>query len=151
MCCLWNDNSFFGGVLNIWFLEYWRWIQYNYSFIRQKSMLYHIWYRIMEYFCRDHQNFGPCRPDGPTGIWQTLTLCFYLFLYFRELELTYRCKDCPGQDIWRPQKRISFMSTSFRPTLPPSLPHYPLQYPNTNKINVRTMYNYLLLVHALGQ
>ena len=62
-------------------------------------------------------------PVGPTGRLkydQTLTLSYYLFLYFRELELTYRCKDCPGHYIWRPRKRISFMSTSFRPTLPPS-------------------------------
>ena len=41
-------------------------------------------------------------PVGPMGRLKfdlTLALSYYLFLYFRELELTYRFKDCPGQDI----------------------------------------------------
>ena len=51
--------------------------------------------------------FDPVGPTGRLKFDQTLTLFYYLFLYFRELELTYRYKDFPGQDIWRPRKRIS--------------------------------------------
>ena len=82
------------------------------------------------------QNFGPCRPDGPTEIWPNPNFVLRYFVSFRELEFTYRCKDCPA--TWARHLKASkkdFIYVDILSPQAPSLPHYPLQCPNVNQIN----------------
>ena len=78
------------------------------------------------------QNFRPCRPDGPIEIWQNFNVVWLLNYTFSGSRIDLSMQRLPLPRHWKALKRITYLSTSFRPALSlssPIIPVYSVQMP----------------------